>query len=115
MEADIRAQGNLPVRALAYSILQYFQAAHPDFGQELSEEIGYKGLQPRIMYDNGKKAVHNLASLSDDRQITINEAYLAFLWCLSYGVVTFYNEKEESNPHTKSMFWIGQNRESVVS
>ena len=101
-QANILQQGNLPIRALAYSVLEFFQKSHLGFDLELQDEIEYNGLKQNILYDNGMKPIDNLASISIDRQINLNESYLAYLWCLSHAVVTFYREQNSSNPDPAS-------------
>lgn len=94
---NVLHQGNLPVRVLAYSIIQYFQTTHLNFIDELEDEMQYNGLQSRIIYDNGEKAIDNLASISEDGIISLNEPYLAYLWCLSYAVIALKHAHDYGN------------------
>ena len=85
---------NLPVQIFSENILQYLQTACPDYYNELMNAITYEGLERTIIYDNRKQPIRDIAEITEDRQITIYENYIAFLWCLSFAMVTFYKERE---------------------
>lgn len=85
---------NLPVQALSGNIMQYLENAHPEFLNELNDEVTYQGLQRAIVYDDRQQPLNGIAEINDDHQITVYENYMAFLWCLSFAMVTFYRERE---------------------
>ncbi|UFH51829.1 hypothetical protein [Spirosoma sp. KNUC1025] len=91
MGDNVTKYGNLPVKAVADIILDLFQQVNPNFPEELAYEVKYGGLKSTIVYNN-KKIIDVLSEISDDNEISISEACLAFLWCLSYAVITYYRE-----------------------
>ena len=94
---------NLPVQALSGNILQYLVNIHPEYLNELNDEITYQGLNRTISYNSSKQPIRNIAEISEDRHITIYENYIAFLWCLSFAIITFHKELEgDIDIHTNS-------------
>lgn len=85
-------KGNLPVRVLQGPIINYFEHSNSEFTQELHIELKYGGLNRDISYDCQKRAITDIAAISGEKQITIYEPYIAFLWCLAYCSITHYRE-----------------------
>lgn len=94
---------NLPVQALSGNIIQYLENAHPEFLNELNDEVMYQGLQRAIVYDDRQLPLNGIAEINDDHQITVYENYIAFLWCLSFAMVTFYKERESDISSTTNL------------
>lgn len=90
--------GNLPIRALQNNIIHYFEHSHFNFVEELESEVKFNQLQKGITYDDQMHAIHTIAEITSDKKMILYEPYMAFLWCLSYAVVTFYQEQNTENP-----------------
>ena len=93
-EDETLKHGRLPVKVLAPRILDYFQKISPDLAVAIKHEIDYNELKPTIVYNNNIQEIQIIAQIDYDHEITIDESFLAFLWCLSYAVVTFYSERD---------------------
>lgn len=91
-------QGNLPIRALQNNFVHYFERSNFDFISELRDEANYNDLQRAITYDDQMVAIHTIAEITPDKRIVLYEPFMAFLWCLSYALVTFYKEQDTANP-----------------
>lgn len=86
--------GNLPVRNLLGNIFTDFQNAYPGFAEEIQAQIDHHDLGGAVEYDNRKRPFSYPAEITEERKIILFEPYMAYLWCLSYGVVTFFHERE---------------------
>ncbi len=87
---------HLPVHKLKGNIIQTLENACPDYSIELNHEIKFKGpngLKGAIIYDDQKRPISDIAQIKD-HQITVYENFIAFLWCISYTIVTFYIERD---------------------
>lgn len=85
---------NLPLHTITPVILRYLDKASPNYSEELDAAIKYGGLNPVIIYNNAKQPIRDIAEITEEHQIIINENYIAFLWCLSFAIITFYNERD---------------------
>lgn len=100
--------GNLPIRVLSYDMLYHFQNTHFDFKDEVIAEVNFNNFKNGIVYDDRKKRISYLAQITPDRQIEIEEPYLAFLWTLCLVVVTLYR-RQKSDYSTDPVLQRAQN------
>jgi hypothetical protein len=94
MDQQQNEVGYLPVFELRHNILQYFENAYPGFVEHLKSEVDFGELKPAIIYDNRMRPISHPSEITPDRQFVLFEPYLAYLWCLSYAVVTFFRERD---------------------
>lgn len=84
---------NLPLYPFTDGILKYLDKASPNYSEELAAEIKYNGLSSIIWYDNAREKIMGAAAITGESQIVIYENYIAFVWCLSFAVISLLNNR----------------------
>jgi hypothetical protein len=84
--------GTQPIRVLAPNILHWFQNADKDFLTEILSEINNNGLKKSINYIDGENKISHIAYVDENKEITIEETFLAYLWTISYSLIVLFDE-----------------------
>ena len=84
--------GTQPIRVLYQNFKHWFENTHEGFEVEILEAIEEKGFHPEFRYIQREERVNVLAQVGTFKIINVEESFLAFLWCISYGLVGLYDE-----------------------
>jgi hypothetical protein len=92
--------GNQPVRVLKWNILHQWENTHPDFWKEFNALLHKHGLKPFVKYDyteapiwDAKNPGNPLVPFVDaNKEITIQETFLSFVWTICYSHLVFFEE-----------------------
>ncbi len=92
-------KGIQPIRVLEHNIISQFESTNPTF-LKLSEEIILKkGLKKGIRYYSVLKAINELIDdhnqtphIGKTKQIVLHEAFLAYIWKITYSLLVLYEE-----------------------
>ncbi len=89
--------GEQPVRVLKHNITQQWQSLDPEFKDELFAILKQHNLQPVLHYECEEGPILSpskqlIPFVSGEKQITIQESFLSFVWALSYCHLVFFEE-----------------------
>lgn len=83
--------GTQPIRILSYMNLHMFINTHPDFANELEENIENNKLSKTINITYGETKINRTPYIkTDDRAIHLDETFLSYLWCVCHSIYTIY-------------------------
>jgi hypothetical protein len=92
--------GYQPIRVLKFNILHRWENIHPAFSQEYHSLMKKHGLKPCVNYDCTERAIFDSAFPGDlaipfvdgNKEITIQETFLPFVWAMCYSHVVLFEE-----------------------
>ncbi len=82
-------QGTQPVRVLEENLRVAFHTIHPQFVQQIENEVEAGRLRRTIRYRIGDEPIDfSMPCLNGDGEIMLQESFLSYLWCISYALLT---------------------------
>ncbi len=83
--------GHLPIRVLQHNIIHQFENTSHRFLIETEDAIKNYGLKKEIIYTLNKSSsegnkIEGPYILNSEKQIYIQETFLAYLWCMCYSL-----------------------------
>jgi hypothetical protein len=117
-------RGTQPIRVLQFNLTDQFGQTNPQFAALTEQVKATLGFSPGIQYHIGNNAILSSDGFNDThtpylmsgRIIHIHESFLTYVWCVSYALVTLFEEqvaKPDQNRlagrqvHTPNQAWIG--------
>jgi len=94
--------GNLPVRVLPYTYIDWFQNVTPDFLEELKSEIEYNDLNRNLLHNTKRTKIIETASISSSNVIELNENFNQYLWCICYSLMVIFIEGIEKPMYART-------------
>lgn len=92
-------EGNQPIRVLQHNIIYQFESTNPTFLELSKEIITKKGLEPGISYNindlpliDHANRIYQTPFVGSNKKIEIHEAFLSYVWCISYSLIVLYDE-----------------------
>ncbi|WP_275074904.1 phage exclusion protein Lit family protein [Providencia rettgeri] len=91
---NISHRGYLPVRVLQHNIISQFENTSADFLERTQKTIALKWLSKEIAYVINKSSTEGemlkgpFVSI-DNKEINIQETFLAYLWCVTYSLFIY--------------------------
>lgn len=90
--SKLSRDGYLPVRILSHNYISWFLEITPDFKSEYEYEVNSNDLKKAIKYLIEQKKITDVAEVSKENGIEINENFCQFLWCCCYSIFVIFDE-----------------------
>lgn len=102
--------GNQPIRVLKWNIACCLEKTHPHFKKEYEDVLSLHNLKPSIIYDTAEAPIystifpysdpipeirHLTPHVDNNKNITIQETFLSYLWIMCYFHLVTYGEIAE--------------------
>jgi hypothetical protein len=99
--------GIQPMRVLKWNIAHQLEHTHSEFMAQFGRLLQMHGLKPAINYDFSELPIYNAAAphqslipcVSPQKEVTIQETFLSFVWSMCYSLLVIFGEDVEKPQH----------------
>ncbi|AMR29524.1 hypothetical protein A0257_22125 [Hymenobacter psoromatis] len=93
-------KGTQPIRVLQFNLTDRFENTNPDFAEQTRQLMSSLDFQPGITYHCNELPIRTIADghfgqtpyITGSQTIHIHETFLSYVWCVTYSLVTLYEE-----------------------
>jgi hypothetical protein len=85
-------KGTQPVRVLSENIIYWFENTYEEFKHILESQINQNGLKRKIRVIIQEGKIREVAYISKDKVISIEETFLSYIWTMCYSLVVLFDE-----------------------